>query len=51
MDLRTTKNKVKKLTNKLLGTHEFPQCIGIIDDTHVQLNITGIISTERIIFP
>ena len=25
MDLRTTENKVKYLTNKLLGTHEFPQ--------------------------
>ena len=22
----TTKNKVKELTNKLLGTHELPQC-------------------------
>ena len=49
--LRTTENKVKELTNKLLVTHEFPQCIGIIDDTHVPLNITRIISTERIIFP
>ena len=51
MVLRTTANKVKELTNKLLGTHEFPQCLGIIDDTRVQLNITQIISTERIIFP
>ena len=50
MVLRTTANKVKELTNKLLGTHEFPQCLGIIDDTHVQLNITRIISTEGIIF-
>ena len=24
--LPATKNKVKELTNKLLGTHEFPQC-------------------------
>ena len=42
---------MKELTSKLLGIHEFPQCIGIIDDTHLQLSITRIISTERIIFP
>ena len=48
--LRTTENKVKELKNKL-GPHEFPQCIKIIDDTHVELNITRIISKERIIFP
>ena len=35
--LPTTENKVKKLTNKLLGTHEFPQCTGTIDDTHVEI--------------
>ena len=32
---RTTENKVKELTSKLLGTHEFPQFTGIVDDTHV----------------
>ena len=39
--LPTTENKIKELTNKLLGTHEFPQCIGTIDDTDlgiVELN-------------
>ena len=36
--LWTTENKVKELTNKWLGTHEFPQCLGIIDDPHVKLN-------------
>ena len=33
--LPTTENNVKELSNKLLGTHEFPQCIGTIDDTDV----------------
>ena len=33
--LSTTEKKVKKLTNKLLGTHEYPQCTGTIDDTYV----------------
>ena len=42
---------MKELTSKLLGKNEFPQFIGIVDDTHVQLNITRIISTETIIFP
>ena len=39
--LPTTENKMKKLTNKLLGTDEFAQCIGTIDDTDlgiVELN-------------
>ena len=35
MKLPTTENKVKELTNKLLETHEFPQCIGTIDDADV----------------
>ena len=26
---------MKELTNKLLGTHEFPQYVGTIDDTDV----------------
>ena len=33
---KTTKNKVKKLTNKLLETREFPQCLGTIDDTRTE---------------
>ena len=32
-----TENKVKKLINKLLVTHKFPQCIGKIDDIHVEI--------------
>ena len=35
--LPTTENKMKELTNKLLGTHEFPQCIGTLDDTDVEI--------------
>ena len=35
--LPTTENKMKELTNKLLGTYEFPQCIGTIDDTEVRI--------------
>ena len=28
---------MKELTNKLLGTHEFPQRIGKIGDTHIEI--------------
>ena len=35
--LPTTEKKMKDLTNKLLGIHEFPQCIGTIDDTHTEI--------------
>ena len=28
---------MKELTNKLLGTHEFSQCIGTIDETDVAI--------------
>ena len=36
MKLPTTENKVKELTNRLLGTHEFIQCIRApIHDTHI----------------
>ena len=35
--LPTTENKVKELTNTLLGTHEFPQCIQTIHDTHIEI--------------
>ena len=35
--LPTTENKVKELTNKLLQTHEFPQCVGTIHDTHIEI--------------
>ena len=35
--LPTTENKVKELTNKLLGTREFLQCIGAIHDTHIEI--------------
>ena len=31
--LPTIENKVKELTNRILGTHEFSQCIEAIDDT------------------
>ena len=46
--LPTTENKVKELTNKLMGTHELPRCVGTIRDTHIELvelkmNITWII--------
>ena len=34
--LPMTVNKVKELTNKFLGTHEFPHCIGTKDDTHIE---------------
>ena len=37
--LSSTENKVKELTNKLLGTHEFPQCIGTIDDAHIEIAV------------
>ena len=35
--LPTTENKVKELTNKLLGTRELSQCIGTIHDTHIEI--------------
>ena len=35
--LPTTKELLKKLTNKLLGTQEFPQCIGTTDDTYIEI--------------
>ena len=46
--LPTTENKVKELTNKLMGTHELPRCVGTIRDTHIEIvelkmNITWII--------
>ena len=28
---------MKELSKKLLGTHEFPQSTGAIDDTHVEI--------------
>ena len=28
---------MKELTNKLLETHEFPQYIGTIHDTHIEI--------------
>ena len=31
--LPTPENKVKEVTNKLLGTNEFSQCVGTIDET------------------
>ena len=34
---KTIENKVKKLTNKLLETREFPRYIGTIDDTYTEL--------------
>ena len=33
----TTENKAKELTNTLLWTHEFPQCIQTIHDTHTEI--------------
>ena len=33
----TTENKVKELTNKILGTQEFPQYIGTIDDAYIEI--------------
>ena len=36
MKLPTTESKVKELSNKLLGTHEFPQCIGAADGIHLE---------------
>ena len=47
--LPTTENKMmKELTNKLMGTHELPRCVGTIRDTHIEIvelkmNITWII--------
>ena len=47
--LQTTENKMmKELTNKLMGTHELPRCVGTIRDTHIEIvelkmNITWII--------
>ena len=35
--LPTNENKVQELTNKLLGTHRFPQCIETIDNTHIEI--------------
>ena len=35
--LPTTENSGEKLTNELLGTHEFPQCIVTIDATHIEI--------------
>ena len=37
IQLPTTESKVKDFTNKLLGIHEFPQCIRTIDDTRVEI--------------
>ena len=35
--LLTAENKKKELTNKLLGTHEFPLYIRAIDDTYIKI--------------
>ena len=37
MTFPTTDNKVKGLTNEFLETRVFPQCIGTIVDTHIEL--------------
>ena len=45
---------MKKLTNKLLETREFPRYIGTIDDTYTELaelnDIARIISTKKSYF-
>ena len=35
--LPTTENKVNNLADKFLETYRFPQCVGAIDDTHVDI--------------
>ena len=37
MTFPTTDNKVKGLTNEFLETLKFPQCIGRIVDTHIEV--------------